>query len=121
MDGIIQSYLANRKQCVPINGFESNLRGISCGVPPGSSLGPLLFLIYINDFRLCIEKTETGHFADYTFIMLGGKKLATIETVVNHELKLVTKWLRLNAGKIELIVFHSKQRSLNYISIKFMV
>ena len=53
--------------------------------------------------------------------MFGGKQLATI----NHELKLVTKWLRLNklslnAGKIELIFFHSKQRCLNYnISIKF--
>ena len=73
----------------------------------------------------CLQKTETGHFADYTFIMFGSKKLATIETVVNHELKLVTKWLRLNrlsinAGKTELIFFHSKQRPLNYdISIKF--
>ena len=91
---------------ISINGFESNLRDISCGVPQGSSLGPLLFLIYINDFRLCLQKTETGHFADDTFIMFGSKKLATIETVVNHELKLVTKWLRLNrlslnAGKIE--------------------
>ena len=57
--------------------------------------------------------------------MFGSKQLATIETVVNHELKLVTKWLSLNklslnAGKTDLICFHSKQRSLNYdISIKF--
>ena len=122
---LIQSYLANRKQYVSINGFESNLRVILCGVPQGSSLGPLLFLIYINDFRLCLQKTETGHFADDTFIMIGSKNLATIEAVVNHELKLVTKWLRLNklslnAGKTELIFFHSKQRCLNYdISIKF--
>ena len=101
-----------------INGFESNLSDISCGVLQGSSLGPLLFLIYINDFRLCLQKTETGHFADDTLIMFGSKKLATIE-------KLATKWLRLNklslnAGKTELIFFHSKQRCLNYdISIKF--
>ena len=57
--------------------------------------------------------------------MFGSKKLETIETVVNHELKLVTKWLSLNrlslnADKTELIFFHSRQRSLNYdISIKF--
>ena len=88
---LFQSYLGNRKQYVSINGFESNLRSISCGVPQGSSLGPLLFLIYINDFRLCLDKIETGDFADDTFIMFGSKKLATIETVVNHELKLVTK------------------------------
>ena len=73
---------------------------------------------------MCLQKTETGHFADDTFIMFGSKKLATIETVVNHELKLIPKWLRLdelslNAGKTELIFFHSKQRCLNYdISIK---
>ena len=51
---LIQSYLVNRKQYVSINGFESNLSDISCGVPQGSSSGPLLFLIYINDFRLCL-------------------------------------------------------------------
>ena len=122
---LIQSYHANRKQYVSINGFESNLSDTSCGVPQGSSLGPLLCLIYITDFRLCLQKTETGHFADDTFIMFARKKIATIETVVNRELKLITKWLRvntlsLNAGKTELIFFHSKQRCWNYdISIKF--
>ena len=86
----------------------------------------ILFLIYINDFRLCLDETTSGHFADDTFIMYSGKKLKTIETVVNTELKQVTKWLRLNklslnSGKTELIFFHSKQHPLNYdsISIKF--
>ena len=110
-----------------INGFESNLRSILCGVPQGSSLGPLLFLIYINDFKLCLDKTETGHFADDTymfgskklatieavvnhevkpddtFIMFGSKKVATIETVIDHEVKLVTKWLRLNKYHLMLV------------------
>ena len=71
---LIQSYLSNRKQFVSINGFNSNVRDITCGVPQGSSLGPLLFLIYINDFRLCLDKTETGHFADDTFIMFSKNK-----------------------------------------------
>ena len=123
---LIQSYLSNRKQFVSINGFDSDLRNLSCGVPQGSSLGPLLFLIYINDFRLCLDKTKSGHFADDTYIIYSSKKLATIQTVVNYELKLVSKWLRLNklslnAGKTELIFFHSKQHALDYndISIKF--
>ena len=72
---LVQYYLANRTQYVSINGFESNLRDVSYGVPQGSSLGPLLFLIYINDFRLRLQKTETGHFANDTF-MVGSKKLA---------------------------------------------
>ena len=60
-----------------------------------SSLGPLSFLIYINDFRLCLDQCESGHFADDTFIMFPSKKLSTIESIVNNELKLVS-WLRLN-------------------------
>ena len=123
---LIQCYLANRKQYVSINGFDSSLRDLTCGVPQGSSLGPLLFLIYINDFRLCLEKTNSGHFADDTFVIYSGKKTKTIETVVNTELKKVSIWLRLNklslnTSKTELIFFHSRRHPLNYddISIKF--
>ena len=70
--------------------------------------------------------TDSGHFADDTFIMYSSKKLKSIETVVNTELKLVSKWLKLNklslnSNKTELIFFHSKRHILNYdgISIKF--
>ena len=66
---MIQSYLSNRKQYVSLNGFQSEIKNLNCGVPQGSSLGPLLFLIYINDFRLCLNETTSGHFADDTFIM----------------------------------------------------
>ena len=60
---LIKSYLANRKQYVSLNGFDSEIKNIDCGVSQGSSLGPLLFLIYINDFRLCLNETKSGHFA----------------------------------------------------------
>ena len=126
INSLIQSYLTNRKQYVSINGFESDVKEISCGVPQGSSLGPLLILLYINDFRLCLVNTECGHFADDTFILFHSKSLGTIESVVNCELKFASKWLRLNrlslnAKKSELIFFRSPQHSLNYddISIKF--
>ena len=123
---LIKSYLENRKQYVAMNGFDSEIRYLLCGVPQGSSLGPLLFLIYINDFRLCLNQCTLGHFADDTFIMYNSKKVKTIETVVNTELKQVSKWLSLNklslnADKTELIFFHSHRNILNYdsISIKF--
>ena len=123
---LLQSYLSNRKQYVSLNGFESVTKDVTCGVPQGSSLGPLLFLLYINDFRLCLSETSSGHFADDTFIIYDSKKPKTIETIINTELKQVVKWLRLNrlslnASKTELIFFHSKRHTLNYddISIKF--
>ena len=93
---LIHSYLTNRKQYVSLNGFDSEIRNIECGVPQGSSLGPLLFLIYINDFRLCLNETTSGHFADDTFILYASKNLKTVETIINTELKQVVSWLRLN-------------------------
>ena len=120
-----QHYLSNRKQFLSINGKDSDVKDVTCGVPQGSSLGPLLFLIYINDFRMCLSKTSCGHFADDTFILFHSKKPKTIETIINTELKEVVKWLRLNklslnAAKTELIFFRSHKHPLNYdnISIK---
>ena len=118
---LLKSYLSNRKQFVTINGFDSETKDITCGVPQGSSLGPLLFLLYINDFRLCLERTSCGHFADDTFIIYNSKKLKTIETVINTELKQVIKWLglnklSLNTAKTELILFHSKRRLIDFYS-----
>jgi len=123
---LFKSYLSNRKQYVSINGFDSEFQNLNCGVPQGSCLGPLLFLIYINDFKLCLDKCDSGHFADDTFIMYSNTKLKSIETIINTELKLVSKWLKLNklslnTNKTELIFFHSRQHLINYegISIKF--
>ena len=122
INNLLKSYLSNRKQFVSINGFDSVIKDVTCGVPQGSSLGPLLFLLYINDFRLCLSKTSMGHFADDTFIIYNSTKAKTIETIINTELKLVIKWLRLNklslnTSKTELIFFHSTRHALNFDNI----
>ena len=122
VNDLFKSYLSNRKQFVSLNGFESSIEDITCGVPQGSTLGPLLFLLYINDFRLCLTDASSGHFADDTFIIYNSKKLKTIETVINYELKQVIKWLRLNklslnAGKTELIFFHSSSKKIDFSNV----
>ena len=60
VNDLIRSYLSNRKQFVSINGFVSETRNICCGAHQGSSLGPLLFLIYINDFRFVYKQLRVG-------------------------------------------------------------
>ncbi len=71
---LLKSYLGDRKQYVSINGFDSDVKNVTCGVPQGSSLGPLLFLLYINDLFLSLSQTSCGHFADDTFIIYKSKK-----------------------------------------------
>ena len=61
-----KSYLSNRNQYVSINGYESGLAALNCGIPQGSVLGPLLFLLYINDLNQAIKFCKVHHFADDT-------------------------------------------------------
>ena len=102
---LLSSYLGNHKQYVSINGFDSETKPVSSGVPQGSSLSPLLFLIYINDFRYSLSKTECGHFADDTFISLASKNIKT-----SRELKL--QWMRLN----KLSLSKDKTRDINQLT-----
>ena len=68
-----RSYLNNRQQFVSINGFESDKRSMDFGVPQGSVLGPLLFLIYINDLHNAIKYSLVHHFADDTNFLIKNK------------------------------------------------
>ena len=110
-----KTYLTNRLQYVSISGSKSSLLHIGNGVPQGSVLGPLLFLIYINDLNSAIQHSITHHFADDTYLLYTNKSLKKINKYVNHDLKLLCDWLRankisLNAKKTEIIVFRSKQK-----------
>ena len=105
-----RSYLTDRKQKVVINGFESESKILPHGVPQGSVLGPILFLIYINDLHRSIKYSTTYHFADDTNLLHISKDYKSLQRKVNYDLFSLHKWLTankisLNDGKTELIYF----------------
>ena len=119
-----RSYLDNRQQFVSINGFNSSLSKIKCGVPQGSVLGPLLFLIYINDLYSSISTCKVHHFADDTNLLHFDYSVKKLNKVVNYDLKHLVHWLNankisLNVGKTELVFFKPRKKQPDYnLSIK---
>ena len=106
-----RSYLTNRKQYVSLNGECSESKHITCGVPQGSCLGPLLFLIYINDLPNISEVLHFYLFVDDTNIYYEAETIKKLETVINRELRKLDTWLivnmlSLNIAKTKFLVFH---------------
>ncbi len=112
------SYLTNRSQSVNLNGATSDELKITCGVPQGSILGPLLFTVYINDMHKAFKKCLVHHFADDTNLLFTDKDPKTIQKTLNKELQELVEWLRanrlsLNVAKTEFIIFRPPRKSLN--------
>ena len=109
------SYLSNRKQFVTINGFDSEIQSFQYGVPQGSVLGPLLFLIYINDLHNAIKFSQSFHFADDTCLLNIQNTISKINRSLNKDLKELSFWLNankiaLNVAKAEVILFKTKYK-----------
>ena len=114
----IESYLSNRKQSVKLNGVHSKYERVCCGVPQGSILGPLLFIIYINDMHSAVKSSVMHHFADDTNILFSDKNPNKIAKLLNRDLKLLYEWLcanrlSLNVSKTEFILFRPPKKSLD--------
>lgn len=115
-------YLTNRKQYVEIDGFTSDKATITTGVPQGSVLGPLLFLIYINDFQQASTLFKMITYADDTTLLysLNTSLSHTYNYVdtLNLELNNIIKWLNanklsLNISKTKFMVFSMPQKHVN--------
>ena len=91
-----RSYLSNRKQYVSYNGVSSSTKLYTCSVPQGSILGPLLFLIYINDlYNVCCDSVPIL-FADDTNIFYKGADFGELVKSINAELENISLWLKVN-------------------------
>ena len=110
---LLRSYLTNRNQKCQIKNSFSSERLIKCGVPQGSILGPLFFLLYINDLPNCLNKTKPRMFADDTNLTASANSLTDLEDAANFDLENLRKWLianrlSLNVAKTEFMLIGSK-------------
>ncbi len=106
-------YLAGRKQRVVVDGVSSEWANISMGVPQGSILGPLLFLIFVNDLPDAVEECSTNLYADDTTIYSADADPAVLGARVEGDLGRVAGWinsngLRMNVAKTQLMVLSRK-------------
>ena len=118
-----RSYLSGRKQYVHFNGIDSSEEDVTCGVPQGSVLGPLLFIIYTNDLPNALRDSSCILFADDTTIYQSSTNINTIVNKLSLELDHLTDWFRanklsLNVAKTNYMIFTKTQDTLPVITLK---
>ena len=97
-----QSYLHSREQRCFVNGSLSHNGPLTCGIPQGTILGPLLFIIYINDLPNCLEHSQPRMFADDTHLSFANNSTENIDLELSEDLARVNQWLTASANKLTL-------------------
>lgn len=115
-----RDYLFGRKQIVKYNNELSDPTTLLCGVPQGSILGPILFLIFFDDFEKCLQNCKTIQFADDTVIYISEKSIAEVQTKLNEDLAQIASYLQTNEliinlkkGKTEGMLVGTSKRLAN--------
>ena len=119
IDGIelewFRSFLSCRLQYCTLNGHQSSSQQVACGIPQGSCLGPLLFILYLNDFESCLKFSKANLYADDTEVSFPSNELSDVMRNFQAELKSISKWMRMNKlsihpEKTEFIVIDHPRR-----------
>ena len=108
-----KSYLSQRKQLTDIDGTTSSWLDMELGVPQGSILGPILFLIYVNDINNCDTTAKFVKFADDTTVITSAPSLKEATHKMNITMDKVNTWfqsnkLNLNPSKTRYMIFNGK-------------
>ena len=111
----LMSFIKDRRYFVNVNGRNSVIKTVNNGVPQGSTLGPLLFLLYINDMSSCSKLLYLTQFADDSTITYSSKNLNRTLAIIQQEFQLVLKWLLankliINLDKTQLMLFTTRSR-----------
>ena len=118
-----KSYLTNRKQYVRIANNDLDMLTMTCGVPQGSTLGPLLFLIYLNGMPNCSNKLQFRIFADDTNVFYSNSSIDEVESVMNIEIEKLFRYcatskLSINLKKTNFILITNSNKKVRDIQIK---
>jgi hypothetical protein len=114
-----------RRQYVSIGSINSEEQPISCGVPQGSVLWPLLFLLYLNDFKNSSDLLEFHCFADDCNLFFAHRRISELENLINIHLGYIYRWLSsnkltLNIDKTNFVIFHPPQKKLRLLRFSFV-
>ena len=126
---LFQSYLSNRKQYTEIEDTTSTILPIQVGVPQGSILGPILFIIYVNDLPQCSNKFDFIMYADDTTLSSTIDSFSDInsnasaDSLINAEIGKVIEWLKinklsLNKNKSKYMTFHMPKKQIQHLTLK---
>ena len=116
MNNIIKNYMTNRKSVVKINSDHSELENINFGVPQGSVLGPILFLIYINDIEQCINNTQLYLFADDIVLFSINDDYTKMLKNLQNDFNVIVNWCKdnelfINEKKTQYICINSAHKN----------